>query len=220
MLRVACALAAGDVLLVFDGIKMGATVSVNDVVVASAVDQYVRYVIPLQASGVTLREGSSNVVSVAFDPNLTVMGRFMACTGAQRSAAPLARVVHCRHVTPVRLCLVTAATGGWDWAPYTNDFTPAVPGTATVFSKGIWKSVYTVAVSSAAITYVVPHVYYTGDFPTSPLSDGNHAPFSVVGASQMRLPCLIVVLRRVVGSLVLCTDDVEQCARTSGLPWP
>jgi hypothetical protein len=159
---------------VFDGIKMGATVMVNNVTVATVTDQFVRTVVPLEASGVRLLPGGANLVSVSFDPaGPLVEGRFAACSGF------------------------------WDWAPLSTTTQPGVPSSAFTFTKGIWKSVYTVAVSSAAITYVVPHVYYTGDFPTSPLSDGNHAPFSVVGASQMRLPCLIVVLRRVVGSLLL-----------------
>ena len=63
-----------------------------------------------------------------------------------------------------------------------DTYQAAVPGKAFTFSKGIWKSVYTVEVPVAAITHLVPQVFYTGEFPTSPLTDGHHAPFSVKGA--------------------------------------
>ena len=69
--------------------------------------------------------------------------------------------------------------GGWDWAPYSfmrdPDGNPA-------WTKGIWKGVYMVGIekaAAAAITYVVPHVKYAGgDYPTTPLVDGE-APFVV-----------------------------------------
>jgi hypothetical protein len=47
------------------------------------------------------------------------------------------------------------------------------------FSKGIWKSVYTVTVPVAAITYLVPHVFYDGAFPTAPLTDDSNGGFTV-----------------------------------------
>ncbi len=62
---------------------------------------------------------------------------------------------------------------------------PAVPVQATTFSYGIWKSVYTVAVPAAAVTYLVPLVLYTGNttqFPTQRMTPGAHAPFEVLGA--------------------------------------
>jgi beta-mannosidase len=44
--------------------------------------------------------------------------------------------------------------------------------------------VYTVVVSSAAITYLVPHTFYNGSYPVTPLSDGNHGDFIVKGALE------------------------------------
>ena len=74
----------------FDGIKMGAVVLVNGIQVASAEDQYVRYTVPLAATGVKLRQGANaNTVVVKFDPAQTVNGRFMACTGTTRSCSVL-----------------------------------------------------------------------------------------------------------------------------------
>ena len=60
----------------------------------------------------------------------------------------------------------------------------ANPGKASTYSRGLWKSVYLVGVSTAAVTYTVPHVYYTGSFPVMPLADGAHAPFEVRGTRR------------------------------------
>jgi hypothetical protein len=76
----------GDVLLVFDGIKMGANISLNGVPLGAALDQYLRYTFSLQSAGVALLPGDgANTLTVAFDPAVTVDGRFMACTGARIS---------------------------------------------------------------------------------------------------------------------------------------
>ena len=66
-------------ILVFDGIKMGAHISVNGEAVGTAVDQFLRYEFPLKSTGL-LRAGA-NTISVAFDPAIDVGGRFMSCTG-------------------------------------------------------------------------------------------------------------------------------------------
>lgn len=66
-----------EILLVFDGIKMGASISLNGKVVSMVTDQFVRTVIPLSTSvapGVV-------TLDVAFDPSVKCDGRFMACTG-------------------------------------------------------------------------------------------------------------------------------------------
>jgi hypothetical protein len=68
-----------------------------------------------------------------------------------------------------------ACTGGWDWAPYTRTAQDGIP----TFSYGIWKSVYTVQVASAAVTHVVPQISYLGAYPVAPLVDGAHGGFSV-----------------------------------------
>lgn len=68
-----------------------------------------------------------------------------------------------------------ACTGGWDWAPYTNTQQEGIP----TFTKGIWKSVYTVSVQNAAIEHFVPQVFYQGGHPTATIEDGTHAGFKV-----------------------------------------
>jgi hypothetical protein len=67
-------------LLVFDGIKMGASITLNGAQVATALDQYLRYVVPITP----LAGSQANTLVVTFDPTLTVDGRFMACSGRFR----------------------------------------------------------------------------------------------------------------------------------------
>jgi beta-galactosidase/beta-glucuronidase len=66
-----------DHLLVFDGIKMGATISLNNHTLGSVLDQFVR----AQFDVGELLQPGLNTIEVAFDPTLTVNGRFMACSG-------------------------------------------------------------------------------------------------------------------------------------------
>ena len=83
--------AGGSMRLVFEGIKMGARISVNGIDVGIATDQFLRYSFDLVAHIHNLRAAPLiNTVDVVFDPTIPVDGRFMACTG------------------------------GWDWAPYSH----------------------------------------------------------------------------------------------------
>ena len=79
---------AEEILLIFDGIKMGANVFVNGVQLGTATDQFLRYSFPLVASGIldsdfNLRK--RHTVTVSFDPEITTDGRFMACSGGSVS---------------------------------------------------------------------------------------------------------------------------------------
>ena len=67
-------------------------------------------------------------------------------------------------------------SGGWDWGPYTVLTTAEA---SKVFTKGIWKSVYLLAVPSAAIEHVAPLIYYNGAYPTAPLTDAGAGPWTV-----------------------------------------
>jgi len=133
-----------EVILVFDGIKMGAEISVNGHILGNAANQFLRYNFTLDN---TILSNGKNTLEVAFDPKVPVDGRFMACTG------------------------------GWDWAPYSNTFEAG--SQAHTFSKGLWKSVYLVSFSKAAITHIVPQIFYRGDYPVSRLDDTKHAGFDV-----------------------------------------
>lgn len=66
----------GEVLLVFDGVKMGATVELNDVQLGHVTDQHVRYTFPVSS----VLKGTQNVLKVRFDGTSTD-GRYMACSG-------------------------------------------------------------------------------------------------------------------------------------------
>ena len=156
---------AGRVLLVFDGIKMGARISVDGTDLGTAVDQFLRYTYDVTAlvsraascggggrgEGATAAGGAATAralqLSVSFDPAIHVDGRFTACTG------------------------------GWDWAPYSHTYLDG----AHTFSKGLWKSVYLAssAPRSALITHVVPQIVYKGAYPTARLLDGAHGGFAV-----------------------------------------
>ncbi len=81
---------SGELLLAFDGIKMGANITLNGHLIGTAEDQYLRYVFPLKATGFLV--SGTNTIAVAFDKHIPVDGRFMACTGGwdwvSRQCAP------------------------------------------------------------------------------------------------------------------------------------
>ena len=83
-------LAGNAYMLVFDGVKMGARVLVNGILLGTTTDQFLRYTFALNAS--VLIDHSSNTVGTAvtgathtlelvFDPAISCNGRWMACTG-------------------------------------------------------------------------------------------------------------------------------------------
>ena len=85
------AVTAGEAtLLVFDGIKMGARISLNGKYIGTANDQFLRYSFPVDSAALLTSEkaGAAQTLSVTFDTSIDCGGRWMACTG------------------------------GWDWAPY------------------------------------------------------------------------------------------------------
>ncbi|EDQ89184.1 uncharacterized protein MONBRDRAFT_8157 [Monosiga brevicollis MX1] len=128
--------------LVLDGVKMGATVSVNNEMLGSVTDQFHRYTFDISE----LVKSGENELQIIFINDIHTDGRFMACTG------------------------------GWDWAPYTT--TESYEGALT-FSRGIWKSVYTVEIDGAAITHFVPHTFYRGEYPATRLEEHAHDGFAV-----------------------------------------
>ena len=141
-----------DVMLVMDGVKLGARVSLNGQVLGETSDQFIRY--SWSVGAVLNPPGLANHLAVEFDESIPCDGRYMACSG------------------------------GWDWAPYT---TAKDSQGLAVFTKGIWKDVYLVAVVQAAITHVVPQVIYTGAYPTTRLVDGM-APFLVKVEVHVSVP--------------------------------
>ena len=72
----------GEIWIVFDGIKMGATIAVNGKTLGNATDQFLRYVFPLSEDDLTNRDdGRPNNLTVTFDETVRCDGRWMACTG-------------------------------------------------------------------------------------------------------------------------------------------
>jgi hypothetical protein len=64
--------------LVFDGIKMGATVYIDGVLVGTATDQFRRYAVPVPNPSTA---SATHHLRVVFDPRIPVGGRFMGCSG-------------------------------------------------------------------------------------------------------------------------------------------
>eukprot|EP00117_Sycon_ciliatum_P046191 scpid34575/ scgid33108/ Beta-mannosidase; Lysosomal beta A mannosidase; Mannanase len=141
-----------DILLVFDGIKMGAHIYLNGYPLGTAVDQFLRYKFSLGQAvynkQLQVFQGNNSLV-VSFDSTIDTAGRFMACTG------------------------------GWDWAPYST--TAEASTGARTFTRGIWKSVYLLSIDfgSVAIEHIVPEIFYTGPYPTEPLAAHKHGDFIV-----------------------------------------
>lgn len=156
-------ISGGDVLLVFDGVKMGAHVALDGKPLGDVTDQFLRYSFSLanflrshfsssssssssssvpSSSSSWLSPVTTHTLTVAFDFKINTTGRFMACTG------------------------------GWDWAPYALPNRVTFDTAARTFSYGIWRHVYLVSVASTSIEYVVPQIFYVGDYPVTPLVDG------------------------------------------------
>ena len=69
-----------DTLLVFDGIKMAASLTLNGAPLGHTTNQFLRYQFSLAASGAKL--AAVNTLAVTFDAaDQTTEGRFMACSG-------------------------------------------------------------------------------------------------------------------------------------------
>jgi hypothetical protein len=141
-------------LLVVEGVKMGATIYFNGIVLGTITDQFLRFTWVLNeqnhfSKGIPTTDAlhRRHELSISFDPTIGVNGRFMACSG------------------------------GWDWAPYTQTGDSQGRG---VFSFGIVKPIYLVPLRHFAITHVVPKIYYQGSYPRLPMLDGPNADFTVL----------------------------------------
>ncbi len=132
--------------LVVEGIKMGASVSINGTPLGNVTDQFLRNIFPISQS--ILRSGTNLIdhrreylLSIAFDPTIDTHGRFMACSG------------------------------GWDWAPYSKAAEISC-SSRRVFSFGIFQPIYIAEIYDVAIVHVVPKIRYKGDPTIEYLKDG------------------------------------------------
>jgi hypothetical protein len=124
--RPASAEGGGAVLLVFDGLKMGAEISLNGHKLGNATDQFARYqydVTKLLKHGA----GATNALQLSFSNAIDTAGRFMTCSG-EADWAPYSDTF--QH---------SAILG-------------AGSKRMPTFSFGIWKSVSLVVVQRAAIS--------------------------------------------------------------------
>ena len=136
-------------ILVFDGIKMGSHIFFNAVQLGSSMDQFLRYTFDVSDLIYKNDEGKKNTIQVTFPVSNNTIN-------------DQSRYMAC--------------SGAWDWAPYTSTYNSFGSHSMT---KGIWKNVYIVTVSTTAIEHVVPHVTYNGPYPTAPLTDSSASSFTV-----------------------------------------
>lgn len=142
-----------EVLLVLDGIKMAADLSLNGFSLGFTNDQFLRYVFPVK-SLLSPSSSNNNSLTVSFTPSIK---------DTRNNEARWA-----------------AMSGGWDWAAYSNIIVPnnntlEEDGGSRALSKGIWKSVYLVPAPKANpvfISHVVPQVFYKGPYLTAPPQSG------------------------------------------------
>ena len=147
----AIAQSSGEVLLVLDGIKMASGVWLNGQYLGTTANQFVRWSYPVRA---LLRPGGAATQELRVE--------FVVATDAANHQARF-----------------MACSGGWDWAPYTGLTVGNHNGVSRAFSKGIWKDVSLVALAPAALTALKVLSFYTGPYPTAPLTDATAAPFEV-----------------------------------------
>lgn len=146
-------------LLVFEGIKMGARVALNGVPLGAVTNQFARAVFELPAAAVVA--GGGNRLDVVFDGTLPLAGRYMACSGGWDWAffSQLQR-------TDVETGVETTFSSGiW---------------------KSVY--VAAVAPAAAAVTALTPRITYLGAYPVGALVDGAHAGFSVNVTAHLWAP--------------------------------
>ena len=145
-----------DYVLVVEGIKMGASIEINGFHIGNVTNQFRRYIFPIPLNvwnidddnDVEQKYHQQQSISVSFLPDIDTRGRFMACSG------------------------------GWDWAPYTQNAEASCIQSRRVFTFGIIQPIYIVKIVNdhshdpedsendyynPAIVHVVPKIHYLGD---------------------------------------------------------
>lgn len=79
-------------------------------------------------------------------------------------------------------------SGGWDWSAYSAEATGRTPKGIRTLSKGVWKSIYVASVATSALTNVKTQVFYTGAYPTAPLTDASAGPWRVDVTAYLSSP--------------------------------
>lgn len=152
--------AGSSLLLVFEGIKMGARVSLNGVFLGNATNQFVRYTFPIPANMII--PGGSNRVEVAFDAAISTKGRYMACSGGW-DWAPLTEL----SMNDDEFGNMSIMSLGIWKSVYVAAVAPTGP---------------------PAITALVTSIKYQGVYPVGALVDGAHGGFSVMVVTHVWAP--------------------------------
>jgi beta-mannosidase len=154
--------AGSSLLLVLEGVKMGARVSLNGVPLGNVTNQHVRYVFPVPPGAAS--PGSANRLEVAFDPTLQTKGRYMASSGGW-DWAPMSHL----SVNDTEFGVLNAMSLGIWKSVYICAVAPSPS-------------------SPPAITALVPLLQYLGDYPVGSLTDGTHGGFSVNVTAHLWAP--------------------------------
>ena len=189
-----------DTLLVFDSVKMGATVTLNGARLGVLQNQFLRYNFSVGA----LLKPTGNVLRVSFAAStdaLNFEGRFQACSGgwdwapygnfelrhhfgpflAHFSAQPHPTRTVGRVLLGAQAYLMLIGACNPMLCPIWG-FRYSTTATAqedATFSRGLLRDVYLVPVRLAVLAHVVPLITYTGAYPAAPLADAAAAPFDV-----------------------------------------
>eukprot|EP01052_Picozoa_sp_SAG31_P023631 SAG31_NODE_1960_length_6804_cov_3.421626_4_plen_366_part_00 len=152
--------------LVFDGIKLGASISLNGHLLGNTTNQHRRYIFDVSNA---LKDGGNNKLTVRFDRAIPNGGRFMACSGGWDCPS---YIFHIRSMSSSVNFPVDVG------APYSR--IRDIEGNP-MLTRGIWKSVYLAgsAATSAQIESFTPTVFHVGPVPTSVLPDDGSASFTV-----------------------------------------
>ena len=180
-------------ILVLEGVKMGATVSVNGIHLGNVTDQFLRYTFPITNSILTSSlcndDNNKNITSKCESNNLFSYKETLQMTHSKaiRNLSQLRNIdantiesgnheTKVEHTNMAQLNIeisfdpnidtegrFMACSGGWDWAPYSRSLDSR--GLSKVFSFGIYKPVYILEVHTCQIIHVVPKVSYLGTYP-------------------------------------------------------
>ena len=150
--------ANSSLLLVFEGVKLGAHVIVNGVEVGIVSNQFIRYLFWLPTEIIHL--GSLNKISLRFDSAIITNNRFVASMAGWDWMA-----VSALSMNDTTFGLASRFTSGiWKSVYIIAEPFPLV------------------------ITDVVPLLTYLGDYPAAPLVDGQHGGFNVSVTVHVLVP--------------------------------
>jgi beta-mannosidase len=165
----------GEVYLVLDSVKLVGDVTLNGAYLGFANDQFLRTSFPVASF---LSASGPNTLSVTI------------------STSRDPRLSEGR---------VTGAGGGWDWGPIPR-YVNGHPDDLSM-SRGLVRSVYLAGVESAgvAITGVKLLVFYSGSYPTSPLTDATAGGWTIQATVYLQNPSS-QTLTGVTGSIQGCSQ--------------